>query len=174
MPTAPIQTSRYDSQPSLSPPTEVNPRVMDNAVATGNDDLSVHMQQEPGSSVPATSSVPAESVPCRSDGDLNKTIIGTTKLLLKTVAAGLKFAPIANLDQIPNTLLRFIQTYENVSGNTEELNQLCIVIQQAQKSVVEPLQKWTGETSPELKTLVQEFCAYRSRPPLIHIHSFTS
>ncbi|KAF8319236.1 uncharacterized protein EI90DRAFT_2682952 [Cantharellus anzutake] len=159
MPTAPIQTFTDDSRPSLSPPAEVNPRVMDNAIATGNDDPSIHMQQEPGSSVPATSSVPAESVPRRSDGDLKQTIIGTTKLLLETAAAGLKFAPIANLDQIPNTLLRFIQIYENVSGNTEELNQLCIVIQQAQKSVVEPLQKWTGETPPELKTLVQEFRA---------------
>ncbi|KAF8328563.1 uncharacterized protein EI90DRAFT_1534911 [Cantharellus anzutake] len=112
MPTTPIQTSTNDSRPSLSPPAEVNinsQRVMGTVLATGNDDPSVHTQQEPGSSVP---SVPAESVPRRSDGDLKKTIIGTTKLLLETAAAGLKFAPILNLDQIPNTLLRFIQIYE--------------------------------------------------------------
>ncbi|KAF8336988.1 uncharacterized protein EI90DRAFT_97281 [Cantharellus anzutake] len=162
MSTALVQTPANDSRPPLSPPTEVNtnfpPMMVGNALATGNHDSSIHTQQESGPSVPTTSSVPAESVPRRSDGDLKKTIIGTTKLLLETAAAGLKFAPIAHLDQIPNTLLRCIQIYENVIGNTEELNQLCIVIQQAQESVVEPLRKWTGETPPELKSLVEEIC----------------
>ncbi|KAF8341653.1 uncharacterized protein EI90DRAFT_1763533 [Cantharellus anzutake] len=111
MPTAPVQTSTNDS---LSP-TKMNtefPRAMGNSLATGNDDPSVHTQQEPESSVPAISSVPAESVPRRSDGDLKKMMIGTTKLLLEATAIGLKSAPIANLDQIPNTLLRWIQIYE--------------------------------------------------------------
>ena len=41
-----------------------------------------------------------------------KTIISATKLFLQSAAVALKVAPIPNLDQIPNTLLTWIQICE--------------------------------------------------------------
>ena len=41
-----------------------------------------------------------------------KTVISTVKSLLQATAGALKFVPIPNLDQIPNTLLAWIQIYE--------------------------------------------------------------
>ena len=57
-------------------------------------------------------SAPVPSVSPTSDNDRKKTIISGTKLLLQTAATALQFAPIPNLDQIPNTLLTWIQIYE--------------------------------------------------------------
>ncbi|KAF8334948.1 uncharacterized protein EI90DRAFT_379998 [Cantharellus anzutake] len=148
-----------------------SPRAMPPTHYIQNNSTSVRTHQEPadiGTSVPVGSA-------SRSSGDLKKTIVASTKLLLQAAATALKFTPIKNLDQIPNTLLACISIYEDVKGNSEDLKQLCIVIQQTQASVLEPLQKWTGEVPPELDSLVKEIRVYASvrLSPLARTRSFS-
>ncbi|SRR5258708_752595 len=50
--------------------------------------------------------------PSSPDGGGKKTVISAIKLLLRTAVHALKSVPIPNLDQIPNTLLEWIQIYE--------------------------------------------------------------
>ncbi|KAF8324970.1 uncharacterized protein EI90DRAFT_2202999 [Cantharellus anzutake] len=80
--------------------------------------------------------------------DRKKTIMGAIKLLLQTSSTVLKFAPIPNLDQIPTTLLTWIQAYESVASNVEDMEKLYVVIQQVRDSVLQPLREWTGEIPP--------------------------
>ncbi|KAF8314621.1 uncharacterized protein EI90DRAFT_422600 [Cantharellus anzutake] len=105
------ETSPNGPRPLLSPlPTEVIPTAL-----VGDDEASVGTQQEPsdiGPLAPAASSVTAESASRRSDGNRKDIIAGGTKAFLQTAATALKFVPIPNLDQIPNTLLTWIRIYE--------------------------------------------------------------
>ncbi|KAF8328567.1 uncharacterized protein EI90DRAFT_3064598 [Cantharellus anzutake] len=153
--TSPPHPSSTDPSPPRRPlPVEMGfdgPQAMPSTRSIHNASVLTH--QELGASVPATSSVPAGSTPRSSDR--KKTIIAGTKLLLQTAVTALKFSPIKNLDQVPNTLLTWISIYEDFKGNAEDLKQLCVVIEQAQDSVLE-LHKWTGEIPPELDSLVQE------------------
>ncbi|KAF8341611.1 uncharacterized protein EI90DRAFT_1759107 [Cantharellus anzutake] len=125
------------------------------------DSASIGTQHAPTdieSSVPVTLSASAESAHRWIDDDRKKTIIGAIKLILETAVANLKFSSIANLDQIPSMILRWIQIYENISSNAEDLNWLYEVIQKTHDSVLEPLRKWTEEVPPEIRSLVQEIC----------------
>ncbi|KAF8314625.1 uncharacterized protein EI90DRAFT_3135825 [Cantharellus anzutake] len=161
VPIAQIPSSDDPSLPLPPLTTEMDigsPRTTPHTCCIQNNSASVRTYQEPadiGTSVPASSLVRARSG-SRGSGDLKKTIVASTKLHLQAAVTALKFAPIKNIGQVPDTLLACISIYEDVKGNSEELKQLCVVIQQAQASVLEPLQKWTGEVPPELDSLVQE------------------
>ncbi|KAF8331441.1 uncharacterized protein EI90DRAFT_1022248 [Cantharellus anzutake] len=73
--------------------------------STGDSDgCSLGVESLPGPAAPAAGT--------RSHGDQKKTIMNAIKLLLQTSSTALKLAPIPNLDQIPNTLLAWINTYE--------------------------------------------------------------
>ncbi|KAF8324967.1 uncharacterized protein EI90DRAFT_2202550 [Cantharellus anzutake] len=91
--------------------------------------------------------------------DQKNTTLNAIKLLLQTSAAALKFAPIPQLDQIPNTLLAWINIYESATTNVEDMEKLHIVIRQVRDSVLQPLQEWTGEIPPELENLSRDFYA---------------
>ncbi|KAF8324962.1 uncharacterized protein EI90DRAFT_2202693 [Cantharellus anzutake] len=94
-----------------------------------------------------------------SHGDRKKPIMEAIKLLLQTSATALKLAPIPNLYQIPNTLLAWINTYESIIGNAEDMKMLYVVIQKVHDSVFQPLREWTGEIPPELGNLTWDFHA---------------
>ena len=117
MSTTLLQSSPHN--PPLSPPSLDSGEGIDHPRSTLNTDTlhdtGTRGQPEPAdvnSPNSASSSVPALSVLSSSGTDRKKTIIGATKLLLQTAAVALKFSPIANLDQIPNTLLTWIGIYE--------------------------------------------------------------
>ena len=61
---------------------------------------------------------------------------------------------------------------QTVSGNTEDMKQLCDVIKQVGDSVLQPLQEWTGEVPSELENLIQHFHAYVSHLSRIIHRSF--
>ena len=61
---------------------------------------------------------------------------------------------------------------QTVSTNAEGLKQLCDVIEQVRESVLQPLQKWTGEVPSELETLIHDFLMYASHLRTILVHSF--
>jgi hypothetical protein len=54
---------------------------------------------------------------------LKKKAIAIAKVTLQVTAAGLKAAPIPNLDQIPNILLMLIETYKvsQLSGSLSQI-----------------------------------------------------
>ena len=117
MSTTPLQSSPHN--PLLSPPSLDSGESIDHPRLTLNEhtiyDAGARGQPKPAdvnSLNSAPLSVPAPSVSSGSDNDHKKTIIGATKLLLQAAAVALKFAPIANLDQIPNILLTWIQICE--------------------------------------------------------------
>ena len=115
--TTPLQSPPHNPLPS--PPPLDSGESIDHPRSTLNThtihDAGARGQPRPAdvnSRNAAPLSVPAPSVSSSSDNDRKKTIITGTKLLLQTAAVALKFAPIANLDQIPNTLLTWIQICE--------------------------------------------------------------
>ena len=69
------------------------------------------------------------------------------------------------------TTLPHLHLMQTVSSNAEGLKQLCDVIEQVRDSVLEPLQKWTGEVPSELENLIRDFLAYASHVRLILVHS---
>ena len=117
MSTTSLQPSPHNSplsSPSLDSGERVDyPRSALNAHAT--HDTGAREKTKPAdvdSPDAAPLSVPTPLVSSSSDNDRKKTIISSIKLLLQTAATALHFAPIPNLDQIPNTLLTWIQIYE--------------------------------------------------------------
>ncbi|KAF8328590.1 uncharacterized protein EI90DRAFT_1536332 [Cantharellus anzutake] len=90
-------------------------------------------------------------------GDGTKTVLGATKLSLQFATSALKLVPVTHLDEIPILLLSWIQIYETVRGNADGLDGLCKGIQEAWRSVVEPIQNWRGDRPPELETLASDF-----------------
>ncbi|KAF8314331.1 uncharacterized protein EI90DRAFT_468942 [Cantharellus anzutake] len=98
---------------------------------------------------PSSSAVPA--------GDGKKTIIATTRLVLQTAASTLKFVPIANLEQIPNILLSWLQVYETIDNNDENLKGLDDEVRDAHETIFRPLQLWTGKVPPEIGDLIERF-----------------
>ncbi|KAF8314125.1 uncharacterized protein EI90DRAFT_478066 [Cantharellus anzutake] len=98
--------------------------------------------------------------PSSSGSDRKKTIIGATRLMLQTAAFVLKFSPIPKLDEIPNLLLTWLQVYETLDGNDTNLKELNGEFQKAYKTILQPLQMWTSQTSeipPEVILLVEDF-----------------
>ncbi|KAF8312160.1 uncharacterized protein EI90DRAFT_747254 [Cantharellus anzutake] len=90
-------------------------------------------------------------------GEGKKTIIAATRLVLQTAATALKLAPIPNLDQIPNTLLSWLQVYETIDNNDEDLKGLDDEVRNAHETIFRPLQLWTGQVPPAIGDLIQRF-----------------
>jgi len=96
--------------------------------------------------------------------------IAFAKVALQVAAAGLKAAPIPNLDQIPNTLLSLIQTYSHLAsahdtgptypdvwtadGNSDKLQGLCKSIGRLKYSVLRPLQCVDGGMPPAIEGII--------------------
>ncbi|KAF8336479.1 uncharacterized protein EI90DRAFT_178979 [Cantharellus anzutake] len=85
-------------------------------------------------------------------GDRKKTIIAATRLVLQTAASALKFVPIPNLDQIPSILLTWLQVYETIDNNDENLKGLDNEVRKAHETIFRPLLLWTGQVPPEIAT----------------------
>ncbi|KAF8327543.1 uncharacterized protein EI90DRAFT_1765027 [Cantharellus anzutake] len=90
-------------------------------------------------------------------GDRRKTIIKATKIVLQTAASALKFSPIPNLDQIPNMLLAWLQIYETIADNDENLKELDGEVRKARETIFQPLQLWNGPIPPEIDDLIRQF-----------------
>ncbi|KAF8333234.1 uncharacterized protein EI90DRAFT_643170 [Cantharellus anzutake] len=99
--------------------------------------------------IPSSSAVPT--------GDRKKTTIAATRLVLQTAASALRFVPIANLDQIPNILLTWLQVYESVDDNDENLKGLGDEVRKAHETIFRPLQLWTGQVPHEISDVIQQF-----------------
>ncbi|KAF8336317.1 uncharacterized protein EI90DRAFT_158415 [Cantharellus anzutake] len=84
-------------------------------------------------------------------GDGKKTIIAATRLVLQTAASALKFVSIPNLDQIPSILLTWLQVYETIDNNDENLKGLDDEVRNAHDTIFRPLQLWTGQVPPEIE-----------------------
>ena len=61
---------------------------------------------------------------------------------------------------------------QTVTGNTEDLEQLHTVIEEMERSVLQPLKAWTGEVPSELTNLIEWFCEYGSYLCCVLAHSF--
>ncbi|KAF8324187.1 uncharacterized protein EI90DRAFT_2365430 [Cantharellus anzutake] len=121
---------------------------------------SLHSQPERmglDSDVPSVSEATALS-PAAPAGDRKKpVIIGTTKLLLQVGAFALKASLIPLLGEIPNLLLKFLQVYESVDSNSENLNGLNDEVHKAYTTILRLLQLWTDNIPPEVTVLIKEF-----------------
>ncbi|KAF8324202.1 uncharacterized protein EI90DRAFT_2367057 [Cantharellus anzutake] len=120
---------------------------------------SLHSQLERmglDSDVPSLSEVTALSSAPASDRK-KPVIIGTTKLLLQVGAFALKASPIPLLGEIPNLLLKFLQVYESVDSNSENLKGLNDDVHKAYTTILRPLQLWTDNIPPEVTVLIKEF-----------------
>ncbi|KAF8336496.1 uncharacterized protein EI90DRAFT_181195 [Cantharellus anzutake] len=95
--------------------------------------------------------------PATGPSDGKKTIIAATRLVLQTAASALKFVPIPNLDQIPNILLSWLQVYETIDNNDENLKGLDDEVREAHETIFRPLLLWTGQVPPEIGDLIQQF-----------------
>ncbi|KAF8336313.1 uncharacterized protein EI90DRAFT_158600 [Cantharellus anzutake] len=108
----------------------------------------------PSGNLDAPSSIDHDRTPSSSAvtaGEGKKTIIATTRLVLQTAATALKLAPIPNLDQIPNTLLSWLQVYETIGNNDENLKGLDDEVRNAHETIFRPLQLWTGQFPLEIE-----------------------
>ncbi|KAF8317022.1 uncharacterized protein EI90DRAFT_215881 [Cantharellus anzutake] len=80
--------------------------------ATHDNGLSVHAQLErEGINVPPLSEH-AITPSASSSSDRQDVIIGAIRLILQNATSALKFAPIPNLDTIPDLLLKWLDVYE--------------------------------------------------------------
>ncbi|KAF8330721.1 uncharacterized protein EI90DRAFT_1089992 [Cantharellus anzutake] len=109
---------------------------------------------DPRQSDPSAPDLPSPTVPA---GEGKKTIIAATRLVLQTAASALKFAPIPNLDQIPRILLTWLQVYETIDNNDENLKGLDDEVRKAHETIFRPLQLWTGQVPLEISDLIQRF-----------------
>ncbi|KAF8330690.1 uncharacterized protein EI90DRAFT_1087982 [Cantharellus anzutake] len=112
---------------------------------------------DPRQSDPSAPDLPSPTVPA---GDGKKTIIAATRLVLQTAASALKFVPIPNLDQIPSILLTWLQVYETIDNNDENLKGLDDEVRNAQETIFRPLQLWTGQVPLEISDLIHRFNLY--------------
>ncbi|KAF8328595.1 uncharacterized protein EI90DRAFT_3290514 [Cantharellus anzutake] len=148
------------STPSLLP-SDQNIRKVPSASNTstvGSDKAICHPQPAAKKDYLAPLAVPTlDSSSAALAGDGTETVLGVIKLSLQTATSVLKLVPIAHLDEIPTLLLSWIQIYETVRGNSDDLDGLCEGIHKAWHSVVEPIQNWRGDRPPELETLVFDF-----------------
>ncbi|KAF8338884.1 uncharacterized protein EI90DRAFT_2426325 [Cantharellus anzutake] len=133
-----------------------NLRETSGSYATHDNGLSVHAQLEhKGINVP--SSEPTITRSASSGSDRKVVIIGATRLILQNAASALKFAPIPNLDAIPDLLLKWLDVYETVGGNDESLKGLDDDILKAYDTVLEPLALSTDPIPDEVVVLIRRF-----------------
>ncbi|KAF8338923.1 uncharacterized protein EI90DRAFT_2430183 [Cantharellus anzutake] len=125
--------------------------------ATHDNGLSVHAQLErEGINVPPLSE--HAITPSTSSGsDRQDVIIGVIRLILQNATSALKFAPIPNLDAIPNLLLKWLDVYETVGGNDESLKGLDDDIRKAYDTILQPLALSTDRIPDEVIFFVRGF-----------------
>ncbi|KAF8338232.1 uncharacterized protein EI90DRAFT_2563126 [Cantharellus anzutake] len=92
-----------------------------------------------------------------SKSDRKKVIIGGITLVLQTAAEALKLAPVPGLDAIPNLLLTWLQVYETVGGNDDDLKGLDEDIQRAYVTILQPLELLTDQIPREVVQLIKRF-----------------
>ncbi|KAF8328873.1 uncharacterized protein EI90DRAFT_3017482 [Cantharellus anzutake] len=122
-----------------------NSRERSETYSTRDNGLSVLAQLERGGiNVPPL--LEPTIMPSASSGsDRKKVVIGAMRLVLQNAALTLKFAPVPNLDAIPNLLLTWLQVYETVGGNDEGLKGLDDEIRGAYTTILRLLQLWTDQ-----------------------------
>ncbi|KAF8338245.1 uncharacterized protein EI90DRAFT_2566512 [Cantharellus anzutake] len=89
--------------------------------------------------------------------DRKKVIVGGITLVLQTAAEALKLAPVPGLDAIPNLLLTWLQVYETVGGNDDDLKGLDEDIQRAYVTILQPLELLTDQIPREVVQLIKRF-----------------
>ncbi|KAF8338221.1 uncharacterized protein EI90DRAFT_2561537 [Cantharellus anzutake] len=89
--------------------------------------------------------------------DRKKVIIGALTLVLQTAVDALKLAPVPGLDAIPNLLLTWLQVYETVGGNDDDLKGLDEDIQRAYVTILQPLELLTDQIPREVVQLIKRF-----------------
>ncbi|KAF8333607.1 uncharacterized protein EI90DRAFT_586263 [Cantharellus anzutake] len=148
------------STPVPPPEQDVNDQRATLNTDHNTDSTSVHAQlRHKGINVPPLSELAAAPL-SSSDTGRKKTIIGATRLILQSAVSALRFSPVPNLDAIPNLLLTWLQLYETVDGNDENLKGLNDEVKRAYTTILQPLQMWTsqaGEIPPEVVSLIKEF-----------------
>ncbi|KAF8338854.1 uncharacterized protein EI90DRAFT_2423106 [Cantharellus anzutake] len=161
-PTTPfLQPSGDDAVPPPSPRTPTahvnNPRESSGTHATPDNRLNIYAQLEREDVIIPFVSEPTTMPSANSGSDRKKVIIGATRLVLQNAADALKFAPIANLDAIPNLLLTWLQVYETVGGNDDELEGLGDHIRKAYTTILQPLELSTDQIPPEVIQFINGF-----------------
>ncbi|KAF7979095.1 hypothetical protein HWV62_43614 [Athelia sp. TMB] len=136
-------TENIEPSPSTSAPTSTTPipsQIESNNHSDAASDAS--SQQNISSNVAPSATAPSE----------RKDIMLTfTKQGLQALEAGLKFVPIPGLSLIPSGLLKFLQVYEGVGDNSEQLEKLRLSIQSFFDDVLVPIGSFETDVPPEMQ-----------------------
>ncbi|KAF8338927.1 uncharacterized protein EI90DRAFT_2430531 [Cantharellus anzutake] len=172
-PDTPLQLSANDAVLPSFPPARGekidNLHETSGSYATHDNGLSVHAQLErEGINVPPLSEH-AIARSASSGSDRQDVIIGAIRLILQNATSALKFAPIPNLDAIPDLLLKWLDLYEIVGGNDKSLKGLDSDIRKAYDTILQPLALSTDRIPDEVIFFIKGFHSYVHVPPLPRI-----
>ncbi|KAF7971625.1 hypothetical protein HWV62_20736 [Athelia sp. TMB] len=136
-------TETIEPSSSTSAPTSTTPIPSQIESSNHSDAASdASSQQNIGSNVAPSATAPSE----------RKDIMLTfTKQGLQALEAGLKFVPIPGLSLIPSGLLKFLQVYEGVGDNSEQLEKLRLSIQSFFDDVLVPIGSFETDVPPEMQ-----------------------
>ncbi|KAF8316981.1 uncharacterized protein EI90DRAFT_211800 [Cantharellus anzutake] len=172
----PTEPARPTTPPQLPPGNAVPPE--SSVTSGGNIDNpreppTTHTNRENGLSIDAQLELEGINVPRSSgptvtssdspDSNRKEVTIGATRFILQNAASALKFAPIPNLDAIPDLLLKWLDVYETVGGNDESLKGLGDDILKAYDTVLEPLALSTDPIPDEVVVLIRRFHSTKTR-----------
>ncbi|KAF8338210.1 uncharacterized protein EI90DRAFT_2561350 [Cantharellus anzutake] len=128
--------------------------------ATSGDHLNVHAQLDCEGINISGLSEPTIAPSAGLKSDRKNVIVGGITLVLQTAAVALKLAPVPGLDAIPNLLLTWLQVYETVGGNDDDLKGLDDDIRRAYVTILQPLELLTDQIPPEVIQLIKRFHLY--------------